>query len=301
MLNQEKELVINEDALRKVHTYAKLSCQEFGMGIECGGFLLAPKDKNDGVVYDADLIFNQKVTPTLVKAEPSDTYKTKEEYDTLNYKAIGCWHSHHNIGAWHSWIDNADLERFTLEIGTNLVIAENPRQDSLVDSQNTIHINKKTGKDFIVHLDGEYSYRVNSKPQQNNTTNIDFVLNPIPNEDFYKISIENTLSIVNIKAKHPFSIEKIIIGAEKEKSVVYSLVVDSYGKEYVEAGVLEWKGCEIKDLKKELNRKKGLKIRKVNVCKLDFTEESLREEIRRKIRGGLETKLNPIPFLKRVL
>lgn len=283
--DMERELVINRDALRKAQAYARLVCEEFGEHEECGGYLLAPRDKNDGVVYDCTLIHNQKVSAVRVKAEPGDSVKTKKEYNAQDYKTIGSWHSHHIMGAGHSSIDDRDLERMILEAGTNCMFVENPRQEYLRISSEEIYLAREKGSDIAISLGNSTDYQIKIKQNPDNLFHLDIS----SGGDVFELVGENPFCRISIKSPNPINIRGVGIPSEVRKSVVYSAVVDSFGEVYAEAAIIDWNGYEIG----KIRNKKNIRVKVADVRRLNFFDGDLRNEIKEKVK--------PIGFLGKFL
>lgn len=118
------ELVITKNTLEKIRRYAALVCKEKNRNVECCGFLLNPKEKNDIVAYNAILACGQAVSSGSTEIGPDASCDSKMEIRNMGYSAVGCWHSHHSMGAWHSSTDDSNLEKLVRTIAGNREIIE---------------------------------------------------------------------------------------------------------------------------------------------------------------------------------
>jgi len=262
------ELVIDEKALEKIHAYARLVCEEKRSSKECYGFLLVPKEKNDGVVYDAALACNQLVTSVSGTVLPHNVKKTKREYNVLGYKAIGCWQSHGHGGVFHSGIDDNNLDNLILEAATNCLLGKE-RQEHIAFYPNQVYLYRKEGEDIILNFSSDYSYVGESvKKELESYPIIGFMLK----RDSVDITIETNSTKVRLNS-----------ASEPLKGIVYSLVTNSKGDDYVEAGIVEWNPD---NTIKKIYKEKGLEIKPVKVRNSEFSEAELRKEIREKVKNN---------------
>jgi len=107
-----EELHITEHAFTKARTYAKLACEiRNDPKLECGGYLIAPKDSGDRVARDAYLARGQIVGGTgnmSYRLEGKDVIRAGREIEALGCKVLGWWHSHGNYEVFHSPTDAAN-------------------------------------------------------------------------------------------------------------------------------------------------------------------------------------------------
>lgn len=101
-----RELHITNYAFDKAFTYATLVCDNIG-AIECGGYLITPKGSQDRVVRDIFLARDQEVSGGEYRLDGGQVTKAGGEIDSMGYKVLGWWHSHHELGLHsHSSIDD---------------------------------------------------------------------------------------------------------------------------------------------------------------------------------------------------
>src|SRR3989344_894660 len=140
------ELTITKNTLKKIRDYSELVCKKGDF--ECSGFLLNPKDKKDHIVYNAMLAHGQEVSSASVEVCSIGLLESKAEIENLGYDAIGCWHSHHNMGAWHSSIDDANLEKLVSSIASNRETAE------IRNLPEGYFLSKKTNNELLIREEG---------------------------------------------------------------------------------------------------------------------------------------------------
>ena len=99
-------LRITVHALEKAYAYARLACGIAGRSIECGGYLITPKNIRDRIVRDTFLAKNQDVSGGLFTIEAEDVIKAGREINARGYRVLGWWHSHGNLQTFFSDTDN---------------------------------------------------------------------------------------------------------------------------------------------------------------------------------------------------
>lgn len=275
------EFEINKKALEKIHQYAKIVCDEAKGSRECYGFLLAPKEKNDGIIYDAILACNQYVTATHGEVDLADVKETKKEYDQKGYKAIGCWQSHGEGEVFHSSTDNSNLENLIIEAGANCLIGEKIEEYTKHSQNNKICLCLREGNEIEIDLEKGYTYSGRSKHRANELSEperstIKFTFE----KGRVYINIENASESINLTTNPEFLIRGKRQKQEDLKSIVYSLVVNTRKENYAEAGIVEWNNSAIKKVRKV----KDLKIKEVEVHDAVFFEDELRREVRGKVK-----------------
>ncbi|MFO7711251.1 MAG: hypothetical protein R6V53_05795 [Candidatus Woesearchaeota archaeon] len=94
---------------QKASLYAKLICEVAGRDLECGGTLVTPVQRTDGIPTDIHYSYNQTVEYLNDFLSVSGAPETKNQ----NFKAIGMWHSHSDVKTHPSPDDNATLKEET--------------------------------------------------------------------------------------------------------------------------------------------------------------------------------------------
>jgi len=110
-------LHITQYAFEKAYAYARLAVQKAGDTIECGGYLITPKDAQHRIATDAFLARNQDVSDGLFTVEAEDVIKAGREINEMGYRVLGWWHSHGNSKTFFSDIDVNGQRTVLNEIG----------------------------------------------------------------------------------------------------------------------------------------------------------------------------------------
>lgn len=110
-----QQLDITFYAFKKAVIYARLVAQERG-GSECIGYLLADRESAALLVDDVLLAPHQRATPSSVQIEGSAVLTAGREIQARGKRAIGWWHSHNNMAAFHSCIDDENTEKLLHEL-----------------------------------------------------------------------------------------------------------------------------------------------------------------------------------------
>jgi proteasome lid subunit RPN8/RPN11 len=105
-----QQLDITFYAFRKAVTYAQLVAQERGGG-ECMGYLLTDRESANLLVDDVLLAPRQRVTRSSVQVEGSAVLAAGREIEARGKRAVGWWHSHADMSAFHSCIDDENSEK----------------------------------------------------------------------------------------------------------------------------------------------------------------------------------------------
>jgi len=98
-------LHITQYAFQKAYAYARLVVKKAKATMECGGYLIAPKDTQDRIATDAFLARNQDVSGGLFTIEAEDVIKAGREIDEMGYRVLGWWHSHGKLKTFFSQTD----------------------------------------------------------------------------------------------------------------------------------------------------------------------------------------------------
>ncbi len=107
-----KKLRITREALEKLNLYARLVPEITEEDIECRGALLNYMQMHDDVTRDVYLEPGQGVTSVEAKSDDfSKIIEIRQAVHKENKNICGIWHSHGNMGAFHSdkddiWLDN---------------------------------------------------------------------------------------------------------------------------------------------------------------------------------------------------
>lgn len=109
---------ITQYAFEKAYAYARLACKKAKGSIECGGYLIAPKDSGDRVATDSFLAKNQDVSSGLFTIKAEDVIKAGREINEKGYRVLGWWHSHGNLNTFFSQTDDNGQRTVLNEIGS---------------------------------------------------------------------------------------------------------------------------------------------------------------------------------------
>ncbi len=107
-----RKLKITREALEKLNLYARLVSEITEEDIECRGALLNYVHTHDDIIRDVYLEPGQGVTAVEAKSEDfSKIIEMRHAIHKENKNICGVWHSHGNMGTFHSskddiWIDN---------------------------------------------------------------------------------------------------------------------------------------------------------------------------------------------------
>ncbi|MFH1586135.1 MAG: Mov34/MPN/PAD-1 family protein [archaeon] len=144
-----KNLVITKGVLEKMRAISRIVCEKGNY--EWYGFLLNPWEKNDLVAYNVILAYNQRVSATSVEVDPVGVMNSKAEIKNMKCSAIGCCHSHHNMGAFHSGTDDHNLDKLVYGIARNREIVDYRAQaDGIYPEGNSLRIVDK-GKVAVIN------------------------------------------------------------------------------------------------------------------------------------------------------
>jgi proteasome lid subunit RPN8/RPN11 len=124
-------LYITKYAFEKAYAYARLACEKARRSIECGGYLIAPKDSKDRIATDSFLANNQDVSDGLFTIEAEDVIKAGREITESGFKVLGWWHSHGNLDTFFSRTDDNGQRTVLNEIGAfNYIIQKDEKEVS---------------------------------------------------------------------------------------------------------------------------------------------------------------------------
>ncbi len=275
-VKEVENLTITRNTLEKIKAYAKIVCEKGE--IECYGFLLNPKSERSHIVYNAMLACDQLVSGASAAIDPQGAFKSKAEIENMGYDAIGCWHSHHGMGAWHSGTDDRNLEKLVHSLAGNreiILLGNDPIRDEL--ERNRFFI-RQGGIEVEVRSQHPFSgYVVDrriEKPKFSYMFGTD--------GKFYLNIGGKTISFP--LGDHTLAFKKTEPEKLKSLGYAYSLVV-SHKDVYAEVAIKEI--CSVCE-KSHIDKKQT----KINVREIEndirFTEDELREEIKQKVkRPGL--------------
>src|SRR3989344_9669404 len=120
---------ITEYAFEKAYTYARLAVQKARSTIECGGYLIAPRDAQDRTATDSFLARNQDVSGGLFTIKAEDVIKAGREINEMGYRALGWWHSHGNLRTFFSATDDNGQRTVLNEIGAFNYVIQNEEKE----------------------------------------------------------------------------------------------------------------------------------------------------------------------------
>ncbi|MBI2045367.1 Mov34/MPN/PAD-1 family protein [Candidatus Pacearchaeota archaeon] len=181
-------LHITEYAFEKAYAYARLAVQKAGRTMECGGYLIAPKDARDRIATDSFLAKNQDVSGGLFTIEAEDVIKAGREINEIGCRVLGWWHSHGNLETFFSAADDNGQRTVLNEISAFNYITQSEEKEI-----GNLEVRTKNGK--IVIFDRR---------------------NP---ERKYEIEVDGN--------KNKISIAKLRLQQEKRTGFAYGLVVNN--------------------------------------------------------------------------
>lgn len=274
-----KKVPITKNTFEKIKGYAKICGVD-----ECYGFLLTPKDKNDGIVYNAILAANQRVSGASAGITGEAAAHAKAEIKNLGYKAVGFWHSHGHGNPFHSGTDNHNMEHLMLAFATNVEEKYRTEAKEGYDIEGSDIVFRRKGQELRLSFgNGDFCFDVK----------------PIGKDYFQPIKEDNSepLLIVTKKlnliindenkrlmTKNPCNIQ---FGKNEGKSiqnigVAYSIVVNSSGKHYAEIGVSKW--CNVcEKLETKISEAELNIIEAEN--DIQFNRQTLEEDLEKRIIG----------------
>jgi len=243
------ELRITDYAYKKIKAYASLACIIANASIECGGYLVAPKEDHDYIVKDVYLSKDQKVTGVeyVVDSEPDMDFLKEIKND--GYKVLGWWHSHGSMNPFHSGTDDDTFKSIYYNI---------------------FPYNKKELSRETIPLSGD-SFKIEHQTDKTGNNYILFKSNNFL-EDIIEMRVGNNFNLNDIKVKG------IKIKKFKGISFAYSLVVNRF------YSVAPYSEVAIKHPKtKEIKINKGVKVSEMisNPKPLDY--EKILDEIKTRI------------------
>jgi proteasome lid subunit RPN8/RPN11 len=148
-----QQLDITFSAFKKAIIYARLVAQERG-GSECIGYLLSDRENAALLVDDVLLAPHQRATPSSVQIEGSAVLAAGREIQARGKRAIGWWHSHNNMAAFHSCIDDENTEKLLHELApANLHYAHAPLPLRLHPSEEGLQLQSAAGVLGVLQTD----------------------------------------------------------------------------------------------------------------------------------------------------
>ncbi len=159
--NGLKTLHITEYAYEKAYAYARLACKKAKGSIECGGYLIAPKDAKDRIATDSFLAKNQDVRDGLFTIEAKDVIEAGREVNEMGYKVLGWWHSHGNTGTFFSKLDDDGQKTVLNEIGAFNYIAQIDTKEvgnleaRIEDGRIVMFDKRNPGRRYEIEVDGD--------------------------------------------------------------------------------------------------------------------------------------------------
>jgi len=272
-----KEIPITKGAFEKLKEYARISGSQ-----ECYGFLLTPQNKFDGVIYNAILAPNQKVSGASAGITGEAAAYAKAEIKNLGYKAIGFWHSHGTMNPHHSPTDDANMKHLLLSLASNVEEKYFAERKEGLDIEGNDLVFRRGNLELKVSLTDE-DFSCDIKPIRENYFQTIEECNSKP----LILITENQTLIINDKklrvmAKNPCSVQLKQNNGKTlgNVGVAYSIVFNKYGKHYEQIGISRWcNNCE--NLETEVSEARlNLSIPEQDIS---FRKSELEEEFREKI------------------
>lgn len=110
------EILITDYAYKKAKAYSSLACRIFSEPVECGGYLIAPKNDYDCIVKDVFLFNKQNVERIHYSVDAGIDLDSIKEIENSGYKIMGCWHSHAQDHPSHSPNDDDHFKNLYLAV-----------------------------------------------------------------------------------------------------------------------------------------------------------------------------------------
>ncbi len=276
MKESRRKIKITVNAMRKIKSYAALM-----KGDECYGFLVCPEGKNDGIITDAVLAPGQRVCAGSADLSEAGASEAKAEIENMNAKALGFWHSHGNMGVFHSSTDNHNLEELLHDFTGNTVE----------------HIERKRTTDgYLIRSEGNDTTLSYDETDMKLTTDAGKEL-PL----FYKSNVEKAGKRIvydierervhfrcgdkSMSVRGPFRSINVIPGIMHQtggEGYAFSIVVNSRGDVYAELALRKW---DYTHDESEIRTFSDIAVEEViRHDDVDFTMDELKEEINRKIK-----------------
>jgi hypothetical protein len=271
-IEEVERLTITKKALEKIKAYSRIVCEKGNT--ECYGFLLNPKSERNHIAYNALLACDQVVSGVAADITPIGAFKSKAEIENLGYDAIGCWHSHHGMGAWHSGTDDNNLDKLIHSLAGNreiLLVGNDPVKNELERNrflirEGGIEVEVRSPRPFT----GYVVDRRTEIPKFHYMHTLD--------NKFYLNVEGKTISFP--LADHTLAFKKVEPQKLKTLGYTYSLVVS--GKEiYAEVALKEI--CTVCERSHITKKQTKIEIKEIE-NDIKFTEDELREEIKQKVR-----------------
>lgn len=275
------KIPINKSSMAKIKAYAQMA-----KNTELYGFLLAPKESNDGIVRDILLARGQNVSGAGGHLGGAAVGQSKTEIENLGCKAIGFWHSHANFGVFHSPTDNKNMETLYL------TLAANNQEKKILEHKNIRYIDHEAGK-LIYRIEGvEIALGLEKSEELSEKRYLakEHLILADGTELIAGITKDMRLFIrdlsVVIENGNLDSIEVRRYPGRQIQMVgaAYSIVTNNRGEEYGEIAVSNWCGvCQ----KEESKTYKDVKIDRVEDGISDiFSESQLAADIKERVNSG---------------
>ena len=266
--------------LSKIKTYAKIAGSS-----EIYGFLISPIDKEDGIVYDAILAKNQKVSAASASIDPTAAGVAKAEIENLGYKAIGFWHSHGGFGAWHSGTDDNNMNRLLRSFASNNErrFAKHYKNYRYIDADQGRIVYRTERFEIAVGLDKDdlsYESKLLGKDYLKLINGSEDLVAVLTSDS--KLLIKDGSSVIIARNPHVIEIRKPDLQEVRLIGVAYSIVVNSAGDSYAEMAVNKW--CSLCE-REEIDIKKRVNIKLIGSEVGDFSEEGLEKDLEERVVG----------------
>jgi len=242
------EIPITDYAYKKAKAYSSLACKIFRKPLECGGYLITPKNNDDCIVKDIFLSNKQSVESTHYSVDVGTDMDAIKEIENKGYKIMGWWHSHAQFHPFHSLDDDDNFK--------NLYLAVFPH-------------NKKALKREIIQLLDD-PLKVNYNKEDNGKKYL-IVKGSNPFEDYVEIEVNNLSKLVTLGVKS--------IRRKKYRGVsfAYSLVFNRF------YSMPPYAEIAIKYPEKEVIIKKDVKLKEIISDKEILDYHGVLEELKTKL------------------
>ena len=256
----------------KIRAYAR-----FAGSNECYGFLLGSPSEPLGVVVEAILAPDQTASGGHAGISAEVAAQAKAEIENQKMHALGFWHSHGNLTAFHSGVDDGNMNHlifsFAGNSSENKYSNEGMRGSKYHDGKIIIGMDTRILE--IEQEDPEKGYFVRPLKQGEQPHSAVYGLEFADNQ-VVVMNSQDCIIIPGVKVKM-----EIKAGSRLEMSegIAYSVVVNNRGEEFSLIGVQRWcAGCN--SLSQEVNR---AEIEQLHSGRAHYEESVLEQEIKERV------------------
>ena len=242
------EVPITDYAYKKAKAYSSLACKIFRKPLECGGYLVTPKNDDDCIVKNIFLSNKQSVESAHYSADVGTDMDAIKEIENKGYKIIGWWHSHAQSPPFHSSDDDDNFKNLYLAVFPHNKKALKREIVQLLDGPLKVNYNKEDdGKKYLI-VKGSNSL-----------------------EDYVEIGVNDLSKLVTL------GIKSIRIKKFRGISFAYSLVFNRFDS------VAPYAEIAIKYPEKDVIIKKDVKVKEIISNKEILDYHKILEELKTKL------------------